>query len=89
MGELGRETRPPLGSPLMYRNLDMRKEGGDGDAQAVDATPSAPGSPLCHFWEGLQWEPLLLASWEVFGMFFIIYVLCRRYVFIRCLQNIM
>lgn len=31
----------------------------------------------CHFPKGLQWEPILLASWEVFGMSFVIYVLCR------------
>lgn len=78
LGErVGEGAQTPLGSPLIYRNLDMRKEGGHGDAQAVGATPGAPGSPLCHFPEGLQWEPILLASWEVFEMSFVIYVLCR------------
>lgn len=56
------------------------------------ATPAAPGSPPCQcisFREDLQWEPVPLASWEVFGMSFEIYVLCRQYVLPRCLQNIM
>lgn len=70
--EVGEGPRALLAATDL-QSLDMRKEGGHGDAQAVGALQGAPGSPLCHFPKGLQWGPSLAfplgRCWNVLVMY--------------------